>query len=328
MSSCKPAKILLNVSFIDHFFLMHSSKNFPHFQFPAVIEHEDGTATKFLALDKCLPHRKFLQIVNVKDKDGEETKNSRLRFDPAWIAILRSTNHLISVKKVDGHLPGPNYPGRWDFRPSQEEMDKVVRILGGDLYIPENFEATEPPFNPATQNVRMMRQMPIPSYNQNPQTEWFCSKFSLDDPVIKMTGSKARIAGDESFLSLSGFATPSSSDVTKTDDQTLESFNQDEIVLSDPDDDADDVDDVGSADATDKSVPEEAPFPAKRTFLNLPSPKRKPDTEDVEEEAVENVASVESGADFVGDAKPDDVPVAKRTLKRRNQAMYVPDEDD
>jgi hypothetical protein len=32
-------------------------------QFPAVVPHGDGTVTRFLALDKCLPRRDFIQVL-------------------------------------------------------------------------------------------------------------------------------------------------------------------------------------------------------------------------------------------------------------------------
>ena len=39
-----------------------------HVKFAAVVEHDDGNLTKFLALDKCLLKRKFLQIITVNNK--------------------------------------------------------------------------------------------------------------------------------------------------------------------------------------------------------------------------------------------------------------------
>lgn len=36
-----------------------------HCKFSALVQHKEGTLTKFLALDKCLPGRPFLQVHNV-----------------------------------------------------------------------------------------------------------------------------------------------------------------------------------------------------------------------------------------------------------------------
>eukprot|EP00002_Diphylleia_rotans_P013853 TRINITY_DN2698_c0_g1_i5.p1 TRINITY_DN2698_c0_g1~~TRINITY_DN2698_c0_g1_i5.p1 ORF type:complete len:128 (-),score=16.03 TRINITY_DN2698_c0_g1_i5:95-478(-) len=33
-----------------------------HVKYPAIVRHSTGKSTKFLALDKCLPHRDFLQV--------------------------------------------------------------------------------------------------------------------------------------------------------------------------------------------------------------------------------------------------------------------------
>ena len=111
-------------------------------KFAAVVEHDDESVTKFLALDKCLPNRRFLQVLTVGDNDSS-AKNAKLRFDPEWLAILRSTNHLLSVERKDVHMPGPRYAGRWDFKPTQDEVEEIIQILGGNLEIPNNFEATQ-----------------------------------------------------------------------------------------------------------------------------------------------------------------------------------------
>ncbi|CAL9132797.1 unnamed protein product, partial [Musa textilis] len=42
-----------------------------HCNFTAAIQHKkDGSITKFVALDKCVPGRKFLQIVDINSDPG------------------------------------------------------------------------------------------------------------------------------------------------------------------------------------------------------------------------------------------------------------------
>jgi lariat debranching enzyme len=84
----------------------------PEFWFAALVPHakkegeeEEVKQTKFLALDKCLPRRQFLQVVELGEEVGEE-EEVVLRYDPAWLAILRSTNHLLSVEKRSRYMPG------------------------------------------------------------------------------------------------------------------------------------------------------------------------------------------------------------------------------
>jgi hypothetical protein len=55
---CRPAAELLDKLKPPFWFSAHL-----HCRFPAIIQHgEGGPTTKFLALDKCLPGRNFLQV--------------------------------------------------------------------------------------------------------------------------------------------------------------------------------------------------------------------------------------------------------------------------
>lgn len=94
-----PAENLLQKLKPDYWLSAHL-----HCQFVALVKHDNGSETKFLALDKCLPKRRHLQILDVPSEfDGDKT----LKYDAEWLAVLKSTNHLMSVKNVVSHMPGP-----------------------------------------------------------------------------------------------------------------------------------------------------------------------------------------------------------------------------
>lgn len=91
-------KLLLTLK-PDYWFAAHL-----HCQYAALVKHDADSETKFLALDKCLPKRRHLQILDVPTEyDGELC----LRHDVEWLAILKNTNHLLGVKNVNSHMPGP-----------------------------------------------------------------------------------------------------------------------------------------------------------------------------------------------------------------------------
>ncbi len=129
-----------------------------HVKFSALVKHPaaagdtgDGKQTQFLALDKCLPRRRFLQVsfqtVNVRsvvaflerilcligcssalniclakreslmcllprfpqvfDVARKAPGPLQLSLDPEWLAILKSTNHLLSLRSGYNFMPGP-----------------------------------------------------------------------------------------------------------------------------------------------------------------------------------------------------------------------------
>ncbi|XP_072972739.1 lariat debranching enzyme [Typha angustifolia] len=102
----KPAAQLLNKLRPNYWFSAHL-----HCKFPAIIQHgEDGPVTKFLALDKCLRGRKFLQILDIKSDPGPY----EIQYDEEWLAITRmfhssfpltrkSVNLSVEQHDVQGH---------------------------------------------------------------------------------------------------------------------------------------------------------------------------------------------------------------------------------
>ncbi|XP_022830193.1 lariat debranching enzyme [Spodoptera litura] len=175
-----PAMKLLQSLKPDYWFAAHL-----HCQYAAIVKHEESE-TKFLALDKCLPKRKHLQILDIPSEyDGDMC----LKHDVEWLAILRNTNHLLAVKNVNQHMPGPGGNERYDFTPTEAEKEKVRSLLGSLLLTENSFVRTAAPFNPNAPKITP--QEPL----LNPQTVELCEKLGIDDPVqvvMARSGRKMR----------------------------------------------------------------------------------------------------------------------------------------
>ncbi|XP_026738294.1 lariat debranching enzyme isoform X2 [Trichoplusia ni] len=173
-----PAMKLLHTLKPDYWFAAHL-----HCQYAALIGHDNGE-TKFLALDKCLPKRKHLQILNISSEfDGDMC----LKYDEEWLAILKNTNHLLTVKNVNIHLPGPGGNERYDFTPTEHEKAKIVEVLGSVIIRGDSFVRTAAIHDPNMQKVAPT--VPI----LNPQTVSLCEKLGIDDPVQVLMARSGRI---------------------------------------------------------------------------------------------------------------------------------------
>lgn len=153
-----------------------------------------NTTTKFLALDKCLPHRKFLQLMELDPLKPSSSESVRLSYDPEWLSILRVFGDQ------DPHLPQlPNCgEGAYQMQLEKERMwveENVVKK--GKLEIPENFVPTAPFYD--GMDLRGIGSQQPPQYN-NPQTSAFCSLAGIrnhfDKPAEKKTSTDFPAAGD------------------------------------------------------------------------------------------------------------------------------------
>lgn len=293
-----PCEELLNHIKPSYWFSAHL-----HCKFSALIPHETTDKfTKFLALDKCLPRRKFLQILDIGDavKDGEKLE---LFYDLEWLTILSLTNHLISVKNVAGYMPGPGGgKERYDFKPTDEEMELVLRKFENSLKIPENFRQTVEAYK-VNSNKKFYKQPPS---EINPQTTLFCDTLQIDDPL----SLAMLMAGKE--LNHSNFA-----DISNNEDldETISVLNETVSPL--------------------KRAPlaSSLPTPMWTIDTNSEDLKKEPTTSFVDDHFPE---VAEGGAPlWIVDTKPDDSslseqpdPPSVKKFKRRNQEIYSQTEDD
>ncbi|KAL2628955.1 hypothetical protein R1flu_013641 [Riccia fluitans] len=142
-----------------------------HTKFAAVFPHEDGSVTKFLALDKCLPRRDFLQVIDVPGADGPQP--SHFRFDEEWLAITRAYHPFLPLTRSP-------FTSRQDL--SLELHRQWVRKLLAEesKAIPPSFVLTAQPYNPRErQQQHVSHAASHAGHIRNPQTEAFLEALEL-----------------------------------------------------------------------------------------------------------------------------------------------------
>lgn len=337
-----------------------------HVKFAALMQHQAKNnaapkITKFLSLDKCLPHRDFLQIVEVADRPGS---SEHLEYDPEWLAILKATDSLQNPSCNYWNPPQDNglHP-RWDFSASQEAMMEVVSDLSGDLCVSDNFSMTVPVYDPNRPQRKAQ-----PSYSTNPQTTELCATLGLTDIYaiagqgvqIYATGATEEEEEEEDEDNGSTGSTDEPSEYPTDTSVLSNSYNPDEITIED---EWEEGEECAEEKGTDAVVPEgkvggqdsdrdSSPFRETASRLILPPPCAPPETEAplrsslslvLPPPSLSSSASISQGSsEEEGGLTPARVP--KRTsgetqvlashsggtpqIKRRNQSIYTAVEDE
>ena len=100
-----------------------------HVKYTALYEHPDGSVTRFLALDKCIPRRPFVQLLGIDPNTGSLTDlrrgesvdpSPKVHLDPEWLAILKVNNAAMPIGAPS------SIPLR---KPSSEEISNVKELL-------------------------------------------------------------------------------------------------------------------------------------------------------------------------------------------------------
>jgi lariat debranching enzyme len=164
---------------------------------PALNSHETlnptppeigNKTTHFLALDKCLPGRKFLQILSIDPINQSVSTSSpisnppyQLSYDKEWLAITRVFASDLTLGEPSSLIP-PN-EGEVFYAPLITAQEKWVENnieKKGLMKIPENFEITAPVYDPAVG----MGTKEQPREYTNPQTVAFCDLVGIDNKFV------------------------------------------------------------------------------------------------------------------------------------------------
>lgn len=140
-------------------------------------------STQFLALDKCVPRREFLQLLELhpvsEQQDGPPPQRPyRLQYDKEWLAITRVFNKELHLGDPNA-APSPD-KGNVLYQPEIIEAEKWIEenvVKSGKLDVPENFTVTAPFYDP-TVSEKTEKQ---PLEYTNPQTAQFCELIGIEN---------------------------------------------------------------------------------------------------------------------------------------------------
>ncbi|XP_017780121.1 PREDICTED: lariat debranching enzyme isoform X2 [Nicrophorus vespilloides] len=262
-----------------------------HCKFAALVEHDDKSTTKFLALDKCLPKRKFLQILDIP---SEETGDNgvHIKYDLEWLTILYLTNHLFSVKQSNNYLPSKMGHERWQFTPTEEEKHEVLKMFG-DLTVPLNFVKTVDSYVAGTPFKGPTVQQPKAVINA--QTTEFCKKLGVIDPTEEILKSLAGYS-----FNLSGNSENSSYTSVIEDVDVAKDISESAEILS----------------------------PLKRTGLSLPKPVNAREETEEDESPRKYIKMSDECDDLPQVKETDDANNFTKKFKRRNASLYATEETE
>ncbi|XP_053896249.1 lariat debranching enzyme [Malaclemys terrapin pileata] len=307
-----------------------------HVKFAALMQHQANIegqlpkATKFLALDKCLPHRDFLQVIDI---DHDPNASESLEYDIEWLAVLKATNNLINVTSNAWNMPENNgLHAKWDYSATEGALKEILEELSHNLKIPCNFSVTAACYDPYKPQKNME-----PVHIINPQTTEFCAQFGLTDindriQQVKEEGSVRGEYEEEEEMDSTESAEEPSEYYTDNSGLSL-SINPDEIMLDEEGGDEDQS--TCSVDPSSDHPPDfSASFSDTRIMpdsMMISSDDAMDSTnEDLEKSGVseqtEEKSLNERALKRIG--KNENGNSAMKKIKRRNQAIYATEDED
>jgi lariat debranching enzyme len=142
-----------------------------HVKFECAYKHEKSEmVTHFLALDKCLPRRSFMEIISIDEPAN--SKSDKLCLDPEWLCILKKTDRLLSI---DYYNQAPILE-KENIEVSTTDLEQITEDFEDCFEVPPIFKPTAPIHNDPNQT------QPQDIY-LNEQTTLLCEMLNLRDPI-------------------------------------------------------------------------------------------------------------------------------------------------
>ena len=155
--------------------------------------------THFLALDKCLPGRDFLQLMNIPTAtESELHRPLKLEYDREWLSVTRAFALSEPIILGDSKFNAPRAQSSEEYAKLIDEAGQWIEnnLCDSQLTILENFTVTAPIYDGG--------DFRSPEYSQasgglreytNPQTSSFCEMLQIPNPfVISEEERDARMA--------------------------------------------------------------------------------------------------------------------------------------
>nr|XP_037858751.1 lariat debranching enzyme isoform X3 [Chlorocebus sabaeus] len=297
---------------------------------------QTARATKFLALDKCLPRRDFLQILEI---EHDPSAPDYLEYDIEWLTILRATDDLINVTGHLWNMPENNgLHARWDYSATEEGMKEVLEKLNHDLKVPCNFSVTAVCYDPSKPQTQMQLIHRI-----SPQTTEFCAQLGITDINVRLQKSKEEhhVCGEyEEQDDVESNDSGEDRSEYNTDTSALSSINPDEIMLDEEEDDEDSIVSAHSDMNTPSVEPSDqaSEFSASFSDVRILPGSMIVSSDDTVDSTVDREGkpggTVESGNGEDLTKVPlkrlsdEHEPEQRKKIKRRNQAIYAAVDDD
>ncbi|KAI4661171.1 uncharacterized protein J4E79_004982 [Alternaria viburni] len=148
--------------------------------------------TNFLALDKCLPKRSFLQLLEIQPHTPAQLQRPlRLQYDKEWLAITRVFADHLTVG--DPYAQVPTDKGDAVYRPLVEKEIAWIEenlVTADKMMIPEDFTATAPTYDPALG----IHVQATPQEYSNPHTQSFCNLLQIPNVFHASDEERAQLA--------------------------------------------------------------------------------------------------------------------------------------